>query len=40
MAAFGLVLELFVVIEQLLAGGENEGGAAVYALQYLILEFH
>jgi hypothetical protein len=40
LAAFGVVLELFVVKENLLAGGEYELGAAVDALQYAICEFH
>jgi hypothetical protein len=39
-AALGVVLELFVVEEDLLAGCENELGAAVDALQYSIREFH
>jgi hypothetical protein len=30
---FGVVLEFFVVEEKLLAGGENELGAAIEALQ-------
>jgi hypothetical protein len=36
----GIVLELFVVEEKLLAGGEYEFSAAIDALQDLILEFH
>jgi hypothetical protein len=39
-AAFGVVLELFVVEENLFAGRKNELGAAVNALQYTIGEFH
>ena len=40
LAALGLVLELLVVEEELFAGGENEIGTAVDALERLILEFH
>ena len=40
LTAFGLVLELLVVEEQLFSGRENEIGPAVYALEYLVLEFH
>jgi hypothetical protein len=36
----GFILELFVVEEQLFAGGENEIGIAIDALQHLVLEFH
>ena len=39
-AAFGLVLELFVVKEKLFPGGERKVGAAVDAGQYLVLKFH
>src|SRR5580658_4780285 len=39
-ATFGLVLELFVVEEQLFPGGKDKIGAAVDAGQYLILKFH
>lgn len=39
-ATLGVVFELFVVEKELLARRENEIGAAVYALQYAILEFH
>ena len=40
LATLGLVLELFVVEEELLAGGKNEIGPAVNAFESLILEFH
>jgi len=40
LAAFGLVLELFVVEEELFPGCEYELGTAVYTLQDLVLEFH
>ena len=40
LAALGIVLELFVVEENLLAGRKNELGAAVDALEYSIGEFH
>ena len=40
LAALGLILELFVVEEELLASGENEILAAVNALQGLILKLH
>jgi hypothetical protein len=39
-AALGLVLELFVVKEKLLAGCKHEVCATVDALQHLVLEFH
>ena len=39
-AALGFVLELFIVKEQLFAGGENKVGSAVDTLEYLVLEFH
>jgi hypothetical protein len=37
---FGIVLELLVVKEKLLAGGEDKFSAAVVALEDSILEFH
>jgi hypothetical protein len=37
---FGVVLELFIVKKELLAGRKNELGAAVDALQNSIGEFH
>lgn len=40
LATFRFVLELFIVEEQLFAGGKDEVCAAVYALQHLVLEFH
>jgi hypothetical protein len=40
LAALGFVLEAFVREEELFAGGEHEFGAAVDALQGLILVFH
>jgi hypothetical protein len=40
LAAFGFVLELFVVEEKLLAGGENKVCTAVDTLQHLVLKFH
>jgi hypothetical protein len=36
----GVVRELFVVEEQLLAGSKYKLGAAIYALQYSIYELH
>jgi hypothetical protein len=36
----GVVFKLFVVEKHLLAGSENKFGAAVYALQNSIREFH
>jgi hypothetical protein len=39
-AALGFVLELFVVEEELFAGGEDEIGTTVDALESLVLEFH
>jgi len=39
-AAFGFVLELLVVKEELLARGEYKIGAAIYTLEDLILELH
>src|SRR5205085_10958123 len=40
LAALGLVLEIFVGEEQLLAGSPDEGGPAVHADQALVLELH
>jgi len=40
LAALGLILELFVVKEKLFPGGEDEIGAAIDTLQYLVLKFH
>jgi len=40
LAALGLVLELLIVEKQLFSRGEDEIGAAVNALQHLVLEFH
>jgi hypothetical protein len=40
LAVFGVVFELFVVKEELLAGRENELGAAIYTFQDSIGEFH
>jgi hypothetical protein len=40
LAVFGVVLELFIVEKGLLAGRENELGAAVDTLQNSIGEFH
>jgi hypothetical protein len=37
---FGIVLELFVVKEELLTGGEHKLSAAVITLQYPVFEFH
>jgi hypothetical protein len=39
-ATFGFVLELFIVKEELFPGCKYELRTAVYALQYLVLEFH
>jgi hypothetical protein len=39
-AMFGVVLELFIVEKQLLAGREHKLGAAIVALQYSVGEFH
>jgi hypothetical protein len=39
-AAFGIVLELLIVKEELLARRENKLASAVDALQYSICEFH
>jgi len=36
----GIVLELFVVEENLLAGGKHKVGAAVAAFEYSISKFH
>jgi hypothetical protein len=40
LTAFGFVLELFVMKKQLLSGGKNKVGAAIYTLENLVLEFH
>jgi hypothetical protein len=40
LTVFGIVLELFVVEEELLARGKDELGAAVYALEHTIGKFH
>ena len=40
LAALGLVLELFVVEEELFPGSEDEIAAAIDTLQNLVLEFH
>ena len=40
LAAFGFVLELFVVEEKLFAGGKNEIGPTINALEGPILKFH
>jgi len=40
LAAFGFVLELFVVEEKLFAGGKNEIGPTINTLEGPILEFH
>ena len=39
-AAFGFVLELFIVKEELFASGENKICAAIHALENLVLELH
>ena len=39
-AAFGFVLKLLIVKEELFPGGEDEVGAAVYTLENLVLELH
>ena len=39
-AAFGFVLELFIVKEELFASGENKVCAAIHALENLVLELH
>jgi succinate dehydrogenase/fumarate reductase cytochrome b subunit len=39
-AAFGFVLELFIVKKELFASGEDKIGAAVYTLENLVLELH
>jgi len=39
-AALGIVLEIFIVEEELLTRGEDEFRAAIDAFQYLIREFH
>jgi hypothetical protein len=40
LAAFRLVLKLFVVEKQLLSGCEHEIRATIHTLQNLVLEFH
>jgi hypothetical protein len=40
LAVLGIVLELLVVEEQLLAGCKHKVSAAVVALQYSVDEFH
>jgi len=40
LATLGFVLELFIVEEELFAGGKNEVVTAIHALQASILEFH
>jgi len=40
LASFWIIFELFVVKEDLFAGGENEIVAAVHTFQDLIDEFH
>jgi hypothetical protein len=40
LTTLGIVVKLFVVKEQLLAGGEDEILPAIYAPQHFILEFH
>jgi hypothetical protein len=40
LAAFGFVLELFIVEEELFTSGENEVGAAVHTLENLVLKVH
>jgi hypothetical protein len=39
-AAFGFVLELLIVKEELFPSGEDEIGAAVHTLENLVLELH
>lgn len=39
-AAFGFVLEVFVVKEELFPGGEHEFRATIDATEYLVLKFH
>jgi hypothetical protein len=39
-AAFGFILELLVVKEELLPRRKNKFSAAIYTLENLILEFH
>jgi hypothetical protein len=40
LAAFGFILELLVVKEELLPRRKDKFSAAIYALKNLILEFH
>ena len=40
LATFGFVLELLIVEEKLFARSENEVGAAIHALENLVLELH
>ena len=40
LAAFGFVLELLIVEEQLLSRGEDEVSTTIDTFQYLVLEFH
>lgn len=40
LASLGVVLELFFEEKQLFAGCKYKLGVTVYALQYLVLEFH
>jgi hypothetical protein len=40
LTALRVVVKLFVVKKQLLAGGEDEVLPAVHAFEYLVLEFH
>ena len=40
LATLGFVFELFIVEEELLAGGKNEISSAIDTLQNLILELH
>jgi hypothetical protein len=40
LAPFGQVFKLLVVEENLFPGGEHKILAAIYTLQYLVLEFH
>ena len=40
LAALGVVFEILIVEEELLACGEDEFGAAVNTLEYLVREFH
>lgn len=40
LAAFWLILKLFIVEEKLLASGKDEVGSAIHTFQNLILELH